>query len=292
MFKLFVNRKERAKDPEKSSGQRDPFGVRVRRGFLYAFKTLLLLLCIVISIWFGYRLHFFLFESPYFRLTKVEVPGLSDELAEELLDFARLDDLEHRQYNLLRMSTGKLEKQLKAMPKLRFVEIYKDYPDTLRILSHPRKAVVLLAGNGLYLADSEGMIMERLTPEKRKEVVFPVITGISDDRIRTGEMIRKESFFKALDIQAALNKHCDRLYRLLSELHLHPHGGITAIFVGGTEVRFGRKNPLARLPELDAFMRSGLAVPRYKLEGLRYIDLRFKEQIVYALQEENEAVTK
>jgi cell division septal protein FtsQ len=274
--------KKEKKNPPVSES-RESFPVRVKWFFFRIFKGILFLLCIVISLWFGYRLHYFLFESPFFRIKSVEVPGVSEELKDEILHYVRLDDLDQNYHNLLKYNVRFLKRQLQSMPKLRSVRIIKDYPSTLRILAQSRRAVSLISGNGLFLADSEGVIMQSVKPDQLKGFIFPVITGLQETGMKPGMLIGNEAFFKALDIQAAFLKHNDDLYEKLSELNLNAQGDITAVFVGGTEIRFGRKDPLKRLPDLDAFMEK-FTSPNRSLEGFKYVDLRFNKQIVYALR--------
>ncbi|MBN1902071.1 cell division protein FtsQ/DivIB [Candidatus Sumerlaeota bacterium] len=274
---------KKEKKNSESNRNRDPFGIRVKWFFFRIFKVVLFGLCVVFSIWFGYRLHYFLFESPFFRIKKVEVAGVSEELQEEILHFIHLDDLENNYYNLLKYNVNALNRHLQTMPKLRSVRIIKDYPSTLRILAQPRKAISLISANGLFFADSEGVIMQKVQPCQLKGVVFPVITGLQETNIEPGTKIGEEAFFKALDIQGAFLKHNEILYDKLSEMNLNPQGDITAVFIGGAEIRFGRKDPLKRLPELDAFMKKFIS-PNMTLEGFRYVDLRFNKQIVYALR--------
>jgi len=274
----------RDKDTSKMSGKRDPFPVRMKRMFSMLFKFLILIPGVILSLWLGYRLHYFLFLSPFFQLRKVEVLGVSDELNGEILENVRMDHLGLHYYNLLKLRVGPLRDRLQTMPRLRTVRIYKDYPSILRILVQPRKGMILVAGKGLFLADSEGMIMEKVKPEKIKEYCFPVVTGLKEEEIAPGKIIKEEAFFKALDIQAGLLKHRYELYDRLSEFNLNARGDITAVFQGGTEIRFGRKNPLDKLPDLDAFITK-YAPGNQDLTTFKYVDLRFNKQIVYALRD-------
>ena len=269
----------------------DPLWFRFRRRLWLAGKILVLLAVVTAAVFLGYRLHYFLIRSPYFRLTTVEIPGVSDELRNEILKYAGLDELDRKNYNLLKLRTGNLTSRISGMPKLHGVWVYKDYPSSLKILVHTRKPSIIVSGDGLYLADSEGMIMEPLTPVKRKDFDFPIITGLPGETVRPGNRIEVETFFKALDIQSAFLRHSGRLYDKLSELNLNARGEITAVFEGGTEIRFGRKEPLKRLPELDAFLEK-YATQHNSLENFQYVDLRFRKQIVYALRGEKEAVER
>jgi len=272
------------KDTTKASGKRDPFPVRIKRICFTLLKVFILLPGVCLSVWLGYRLHYFLFESPFFHLRRVEILGVSEELSIKILEQINMDNLELHYYNLLKLRLGPLRDRIQTMPTLRTVSVYKDYPSVLRILVQPRRGVILIAGKGLFLADSEGMVMEKLRPEKMKDYCFPVVTGLQEEEIAPGKTIGEEAFFKALDIQAALLRHSYELYDQLSEFNLNARGDITAIFNGGTEIRFGRKNPLDKLPDLDAFMTK-YAPLKKNLSAFRYVDLRFHKQIVYALRD-------
>lgn len=280
--------KKKKKTQQNSS---EPVWFRFRRHLWFTGKLLVVLTVITAAVFLGYRLHYFLVRSPYFRLTTVTIPGVSGELREEILEYAGLDNLNVKNYNLLKLRTNNLTSRISGMPKLHGVWVYKDYPSTLKILVHTRKPSVIVSGDGLYLADLEGMIMEPLTPEIRKEYDFPIITGLPGEKVRPGNRIEEETFFKALDIQSAFLRHSGRLYDKLSELNLNARGEITAVFDGGTEIRFGRKEPLKRLPELEAFLNK-YASRHNGLENFRYVDLRIRKQIVYALRGEKEAVER
>ncbi|HPB32488.1 MAG TPA: cell division protein FtsQ/DivIB [Candidatus Sumerlaeota bacterium] len=265
---------------------RDEIYVRLRRIFSWTLRILTILFALSLAMFLGWRLHFFLLRSSYFRLTSVETPGLDEDLRNDLLAFTELNDLKKKEYNLLKYRTSWFHDKIARMPLVRAVQVHKVYPGTLKVMAYPRKPAILVAGNGLYLADSEGMIMGPLRPSKQAEYNFPIITGLPETEVRVGHVIEQEAFFKALDIQSAMKRHSGRLYDSLSELNINGRSEITAVFEKGTEVRFGRRDPLNRLPELDAFLaryspgRDGLA--RYK-----YLDMRFQKQIVYLTREEN-----
>jgi len=274
----------RSKEIEKDAAPRDPFPVRVKRFFVNLCKTLFFLVCVFISLWFGYRLHFFLFESPYFQVNEVKIPDVSTELKEEILESTGLDEVDQVPLNLVKLRVGTLKRKIREMPKIRTAQVFKKYPSTLRILVQPRKCAVIVSGESLFLADAEGVIMEHLEHPGRKSLKLPVVTGLPRESIAPGALIRDPAFFKALDVKAALEKHNEKLYEKLSELNINPRGNITAVFEGGTEIRFGRKDPLYRLPELEAFMKK--YAPSMKgLDRFEYLDLRFQRQIVYSMRQ-------
>jgi len=275
---------KKKKKLNKTVAPKDPFPIRVRQFFIGALKITVFTGGIIFSIWFGYRLHYFLFQSPFFRLKNVEIPGVPNSLKNEMILYAGLNDLSKVNHNLLKFRVGRLKKKLLQMPKLRSVDVKKDYPSTLRILAHPRKAVVLVAGKGLFLADAEGVIMEKVKPVDLKDFYLPVITGLNEQKVNPGSVIKHETFFKALDIQATLSRHCEKLYEQLSELNVSGRGNITAVLEGGTEIRFGRRDFLKRLPDLDAFLDKYSSSFR-NVDQFKYVDLRFHKQIVYALRE-------
>lgn len=266
--------------------------VRVHRMARISLKIAALSAGAAVAILLGYRLNYYLFESPSFRVTKVEVFGLNPELKSALLQCAKLDRLDKQYYNLFRLRPDCVRRQMESMPQIRQARIIKEYPNTLRIAAQPRKPVVIVSAGCLFLADSEGMIMERLRADKRAEYVFPIMTGLPDENIKVGSVIKSEVFFKALDLQSTLAKQCEPLYEQMSEMNINPRGEIVAIFKGGTEIRFGRRDVLERLPELDAFL-SQYASSSKELTKFKYVDMRFQKQIVYALrEEENKAFKK
>ena len=269
----------------------ESFRVRVHRVARISLKIAALVTGAAIAILLGYRLNYYLFESPSFRVTKVEVIGLNPELKAALLQCAKLDCLDRQYHNLFRLRPDCLSRQMESMPQIRHVRIFKEYPNTLRIAAQPRKPVVIVSAGDLFLSDSEGMVMERLRAIKRPEYRFPIITGLPEENIKVGTPIKSEVFFKALDLQSTLAKQCEPLFDQMSEMNINPRGEIVAVFKGGTEIRFGRKDVLERLPELDAFLVQYASSSR-DLSKFKYVDMRFQKQIVYALREEDNKTSK
>ncbi len=177
------------------------------------------------------------------------------------------------------------------MPQIRQARIFKEYPNTLRIEAQPRKPVIIISAGRLFLADSEGMVIERLSADKRTEYLLPVLTGLPENNIKSGAVIKSDVFFKALDLQSTIAKQCEPLYEQMSELNINPRDEIIAIFKGGTEIRFGRKDGWERLPELEAFL-SQYASSSKELSKFKYVDMRFQKQIVYALREDEKKLSK
>ncbi len=265
--------------------------VRVHRMARISLKIAALSAGAAIAIFLGYRLNFYLFESPSFRVAKVEVFGLNPEQKRALLQSAKLDCLDKQNYNLFRLRADCLRKQIESMPQIRQARIFKEYPNTLRIAAQPRKPVIIISAGRLFLADSEGMVIERLSADKRTEYLLPVLTGLPENNIKSGAVIKSDVFFKALDLQSTIAKQCERLYEQMSELNINPRDEIIAIFKGGTEIRFGRKDVLERLPELEAFL-SQYASSSKELSKFKYVDMRFQKQIVYALREDEKKLSK
>ena len=276
---------KKKKDKKEEAASQDAFPIRFKRYCMTALKAGGVILLVAVVGFLGYRFHYFICESSYFRLKKVEVLGVDQELKDEIVHYIFLHNLDEKKYNLIRLKLDPLRNKLQKMPKLRKVELYKDYPSTLKIVAQPRKGVILISGDGIYLSDADGVIMERLDVKEAAQKQFPVITGLPEHSVRIGSRIKESAYFKALDIRSALFRHTGLLYDRLSEMNIGPHGEINIVFEGGAEVRLGRKRPLFRLPELDAFLEE-YAPSRRGLNKFQYVDLRFDKQIVYTLRNE------
>ncbi|AXA35903.1 MAG: hypothetical protein D6691_08680 [Candidatus Hydrogenedentota bacterium] len=222
-------------------------------------------------------------DQPYFRLRTLKIVGVSKPLEDELRSLT--SELLGPNPNLLAINLTKLQRDLAAYPKIRQPRVSISYPDTLLVSAAERVPVAIVSADGFYLVDREGYVVDRVRPAALREYDLPYITGIAGSEVEVGKQIPNVVLRRALELVETLRDRNPELYSWLSEVNLAKDpvaqfDNITARLRGGMEVRFGDKNPVEKLPALDFF------VQQQKQQGndpfsLAYVDLRFRNQIVY-----------
>lgn len=276
--------------------QADPVGsVRPKRGYrmvrpspkirvsrrrfvrvIYAVGTILSLAAI------AHVSYAFLSDAPYFKVAHVRIDGVSAPIQKELRDLS--DKVLAENNNIINVNLDKLTKALGANPKITGLQLDKVYPDTLQIRATEREAAAIVSTEGFYLVDREGFVMEKLKPSLLRKYDFPYITGLPKDAVQVGEKIYNPRLGWALDLSRVLRERNSELYTRFSEIHIGTDpthmDNLTALLKGGTEIRFGDVNPIDKLPALEFFLKKQ---QEQKIDpfAMAYIDLRFKDQIVF-----------
>jgi len=232
----------------------------------------LVLLCAVAL--FGFTLYRFAFLSDYFELKQLVITGdVSEQVESELRALTQLEP--GRGINLLRIDSEKVRETVLKHPRIKSASVKKYYPNVLVIRARERKPAAVVACEDLYLVDREGYVLDRVPNLERGQETLPFITGVPKEEIVFGQKIPGETVERALDLYECLRTSSPRLAEKLSEIRLNRDGGLALVLSGGVEVRLGREGFAERLAKLDYFVR------KRSLEDLEYIDLRFKNQIVY-----------
>jgi cell division septal protein FtsQ len=225
----------------------------------------------------------FFSEAPYFKLSRLQVEGVADPVAEELRGIVETAAASSR--NMLNLDTGELQRLIAAHPRIRNFQFEKLYPDTLLIRATEREPAAIVSADGFYLVDREGFVMEQLRAATLRKHDLPYVTGIPNDQIQPGEKIYNSRVLWALDLIRVLHDRNPDLYAKCSEVNLSADPvtyteNISVQLKGGTQVRFGDKNPIEKLPSLEFFLKMQQEQNADPF-ALAYIDLRFKDQIVF-----------
>lgn len=237
-------------------------------------KILCVLAFVGATAFFAYALHRFAYESDFFEIKTLVVKGVSSDIAQQLRTLTQLE--ENAGINLLNVSSRRVRTTLLRHPKIRRVRISKHYPNALIIEAEERIPVAIVSSDTFYLVDREGYVLEDIAAVSRDYKHLPLITGIDSKLIALGEPIPTTAISQAIDLFECLYRQNERLASQLSEIHVHPQYGLTLMLKDGVEVRMGREEFAERLTALELISRK-----RPDFDRMKYIDLRFKNQIVY-----------
>jgi cell division protein FtsQ len=233
----------------------------------------------------GHASYDFFMRTPYFQLGKVEITGVSEPVQAEIRELLKAT-LDGSKRNLLRVNMDTLTELLQRHPRIKELDLRKVYPDTLVIQAREREpAVLLAAGNAIYLVDWDGQVMERLNNATIKDKDYPCISGISADDVQVGEKIYNPNLYKALDLTHVVKERNPDFYSHLSEIQIATDPlshleSITAIMRGGMEVRFGDNSPVEMLPAFEVWANT-VAVKGQDPYKMHYVDLRFKDRVFH-----------
>lgn len=104
--------------------------------------------------------------------------------------------------NIFRVDTEAAVRRVRSNPWVREARIYRKLPNRITITVEERVPVVLVeAGGNRYLADRDGVIIERIDKGRSTEWPFPVI-ALRVNQARPGEQIATEAMREAMDLIA------------------------------------------------------------------------------------------
>ncbi len=254
----------------------------VRRRFQQIFYTAGLILSMGAIGQAGYG---FVMEIPYFTIKAPTITGVSEPLRQEIEGLVR--SLTTNDSNILNINTADLEQQIARHPRVRDIRVVKTYPDRLQITAVERREVAIaITGNGSFLVDNDGHVMDKLELKDLKDMTYPFISGLLTEEVHEGEPIDSISLSKALNLLQVLEARNPSLYAAISDIQIKddrvsPLETLTAHMKSGLEIRFGDQNPIDKLPALETLLKKLQDEGVEPFENLAYIDMRFKDMAFY-----------
>ena len=172
--------------------------------------------------------------------------------------------------NLLRLSTGDLEKRLRALPYVRRAHVYRRFPDALdvELVEYEPQAVVEVKGGGRWLVADDGRV---LAPAGGEGEGLVLVAAVAIEPSAPGHNLPKETL-------GAL-----ALARLLGDTGLWPAdvavarvvvddgGDLTMALSGGGEIRLGDGRQLQQ-----KLMAASVIVKQYLSDkkAIAYVDVQ------------------
>lgn len=218
-----------------------PAGRTLGPGVLRLIGALLTALALAGSVIGG--LHW-LRRSRHFALHTIRVSPTVHLPREVLLQRAQLTLGE----NLFQVDLARAERALAAEPWIRRARVRRELPDTvvLEIEEHRPRALVALGA--LYLADGDGVIFKRATPDEARGL--PVVTGIGREVYIADRATAQAQIRQALAVIDAFRAPGRPS---IGEVHLDLLGGATLYTDTGVAIRLGTTDAIAtRLASFDA----------------------------------------
>lgn len=170
------NRKSHALSPAK----------RLKRAFGVTLKVLVITIGIPALIFGAYRLYGELLVNPRLDIKNINVGEVKKVGAVEI---KQLSNIEEGQ-NIFSVSLNSGAKSIEAHPWIKSAVITRHIPDTINIEVVERKPLCLVSMDELYVADEDGVLFKKYSPEDALDLVL--ITGLESGVEGGAKVLDKE----------------------------------------------------------------------------------------------------
>jgi cell division protein FtsQ len=171
--------------------------------------------------------------------------------------------------NLFSVDRDEVARIIAQEPWVARVHVRRELPSTVVLDIVERQPACAVALGALYLAEPDGTVFKRATPDEA--AVMPVITGVAREDYLAQPAEAKADIRQALAVLAAWNDDAAR--PPVGEVHVDRIAGVTLYTAGGVGVRIGIVDDSlrARLRRYDAVLA---ALPEGEEPRLIYVDNR------------------
>ena len=212
-----------------------------------------------------------LVTAPRFAVTSVDVEGISRVPAERVRAAAAIAP----GTNVWRIDPRTIVERVEAVAEIRRAEVIRRYPNRMTIVVEERRPFTLVHTGRLHWLDEQG----RLLREVREAVVppVPVVSGLDEAELTSIRTAPGPRAREAIALIRVLLRSGSVLTAQISEIDMSRGDGPVLYTVDGLEVRLGTEEWDERLARLEGV----LAEVGRDGQGVRTIDLRFRNQVVF-----------
>jgi cell division septal protein FtsQ len=209
-------------------------------------------------------------HSQALQVAHITVTGLQRLSPGEVL--ALLEGLRGR--NILGVDLLEWQARLLASPWVDEVTLRRVLPSTIEVRVHERRPMAVgRIGNGLYLIDAQGVVMDEFGPAYA-DLDLPVVDGVAG-RVDGRTVVDPARAALAARVIAALAARPDPRPRVSQIDVSHPHDAVVMLEGDTTLLRLGDEDFAERLQQ---YVDLGAAL-RERVAAIDYVDLRFPERL-------------
>ena len=216
----------------------------------------------------------FLTNFPGFQLRTIQVEGNQKVSCSDMLKLCpfKLGD------NLFRIDIGKAKRQILSEPRVEYVYAKRKFPCQIVLRIKEKKPCLAINLDNMY-----GLTHNREIIPMDENLNLPVISGIETNKTKLYNKLDNEKVNLALFLRNLLTVIDKDMLDLISEIDLKQKSEVNLYLVpNGTRIYLGWgdfENKLARL---------SLVLKEEKtIDGIDYVDLRFKSQAIVRRFEQN-----
>ncbi len=234
----------------------------------HALAKALIIAVIGSGCYLGWLAYTWIIRSKAFQIVGVDVAGVRHLSENELKNIAGV----FTGHNIFRVNLEEAARRARANPWVKEVRFYRRLPNRVSMVVSERvPAAVLDAGSGLYLVDSDEVIIDRLSKESASAQPLPTV-AIKDLKVRLGDQVGTEGMAEALTLLAELSA---RGGWTLTEITIKANSPETlSVMYAEHEFKIGRGNYSEKLRRLAEVMAD---VKQRNLD-IAYVDLRPERQ--------------
>jgi len=218
----------------------------------------------------------FVVDSPYFKISKVEIcvigrALLTDKTVKELLTV-------HKGRNIFDVDLKTTRDYIMAhYPEVRTIVINREFPNKLILNIRPRRPIAQVSMySGFCLVDAEGVIL----PGVRGLSVegLPIIKGVDSGLVSAciGRKSNHLGLIRALRLIGIINQMRFSQGHEIHMIDVSDEKNLSFYIEGGIEIKIGGENFRERVAMLNKTFDTG----RLDKSQIRYIDLRFGNVII------------
>lgn len=212
-----------------------------------------------------------LLTSPRFAVAEVEVRGASRLPVAGLLAATGIT----AGVNIFRVNPEAVGARLERIPGVRWARVIREFPNRVTVVVEERQPFTLIHLGRLHWLDEEGVLLAAaprpLTPG------LPLVSGLVAEEVGSAERPASDRALTALGLLRALLRSGSPLLSRLSEIDMSRPDGPVFYTVDGTEIRLGNGEWEEQLVRLEGLLNQ-ISSPR---EPVEYVDLRFRDQVVF-----------
>lgn len=211
-----------------------------------------------------------LLTAERFAVAGVDVEGVSRITADDVRSAAAIAT----GTNVWRLDPSAIAARVAAVPEIRRADVIRRFPNRVSILVEERRPFTLVHAGRLHWLDEEGRLLDEV-PQAVVPVV-PVVSGLSEAELVSMRTDPSPRAREAVALIRVLLRGRSTLLAEISEIDVSRGDGPVLYTVDGVEVRLGTDEWEERLARLQRI----LTQVRRDGEGVRAIDLRFRDQVV------------
>ncbi len=223
--------------------------------------------------------HDIVLQSPYFKVTSLEVTGNKRLSIQDILDAARIKP----DTNVLLVNLPLSRKYLLSHPWIAAAEITRELPGRLSIAIREQHPLAILDMGRKLLINQEGKVFKEVSDSD--SVVLPIIEGIDFSDLDQGDLRRSTHYDAVLSLlEMGQNPACILSRQQIRLIRVDREEGITFFSAGPIQgfsvnaVKIGYQDyseKLVRLEKIIAYFKTNKLI-----QGIDWVDLRQMNRVV------------
>jgi cell division protein FtsQ len=223
--------------------------------------------------------HDIILQSPYFKVTSLNVTGNNRLSLQDVLDAARIKP----DINVLMVNLPLSRKYLLAHPWIAEAEITRELPGRLVLAIKEHHPLAVLDMGRKFLINQEGKVFKEVSDSDSVEL--PVIAGVDFTDLDQDDLHRSTHYDAVLSLlEMGQNPACILSRLPIRRIHLDREEGITIFSSGPIQafnvnaVRVGYQDyseKFVRLEKIIAYFKTNKLI-----QGIDWIDLRQMNRVV------------